>query len=42
MADLMRALSAAKQRAKSRRGNVVILNDGERDRTVRLRAFAPA
>lgn len=37
MAELMRALSTAKQRAKSRRGNVVVLNDGDQDHTVRLR-----
>jgi diguanylate cyclase (GGDEF)-like protein len=41
MAELMRALSTAKQRAKSRSGNVVILNDGEQDRTMQVRALAP-
>lgn len=42
MSELMRALSAAKQRAKSRSGNVVILHEGDQDRTVRLPALAAA
>jgi diguanylate cyclase (GGDEF)-like protein len=39
-AELMRVLSAAKQRAKSRPGNTLILNDGETDRTMRLSLLA--
>ncbi len=41
-AELMRVVSAAKQNAKSRSGNVVILHDGDRDRTMQLRMIGPA
>jgi diguanylate cyclase (GGDEF)-like protein len=41
-ADLMRALSAAKQNAKTRRGNSVIMNDGGKDQTLQLRALSVA
>lgn len=35
-ADVMRALGNAKQRAKSRSGNAMVVNDGEVDRTMQL------
>jgi GGDEF domain-containing protein len=38
-AELLRAVSHAKQRAKSRTGNTVIVTDGEVDRTLRLRVL---
>jgi diguanylate cyclase (GGDEF)-like protein len=38
-ADLMRALSNAKQTAKSRSGNSLIMNDGEHDNTVLLQTL---
>jgi diguanylate cyclase (GGDEF)-like protein len=41
-AELMRVVSAAKQNAKSRSGNVVILHDGSRDQTMRLRVIGSA
>lgn len=41
-ADLMCALSAAKQIAKTRSGNSVIMNDGEQDQTLQLRTLSPA
>jgi EAL domain-containing protein (putative c-di-GMP-specific phosphodiesterase class I)/GGDEF domain-containing protein len=41
-ADLMRALGNAKQMAKSRAGNAMIVNDGETDRTMRMPALAVA
>jgi hypothetical protein len=34
----MRVLSAAKQAAKSRSGNAVMMHDGERDQAMALRA----
>jgi diguanylate cyclase (GGDEF)-like protein len=37
-AELMRVLSAAKQAAKSRSGNAVMMHDGERDQAMALRA----
>jgi diguanylate cyclase (GGDEF)-like protein len=36
MADLMRTVGSAKQRAKSRVGNAMIVNNGEVDQTLRL------
>lgn len=41
-AELMGVLSAAKQRAKGREGNSMILNDGEDDRTMRMRMITAA
>jgi diguanylate cyclase (GGDEF)-like protein len=41
-ADLMRALGNAKQRAKSRSGNAMIVNDGEVDHTMRMPAMVAA
>ncbi len=34
--ELMHTVSGAKQLAKSRAGNAIVVNDGERDRTVQL------
>jgi hypothetical protein len=41
-ADLMRSVGSAKQLAKSRAGNAMIVNDGEAERTMRLPALVAA
>jgi GGDEF domain-containing protein len=41
-ADLMRSVGSAKQLAKSRVGNAMIVNDGEAERTMRLPALVAA
>jgi len=38
-ADLMRVLSTAKQRAKTRSGNAIIMSDGEQEQTMVLTAL---